>query len=159
MQALRDIPTSLYELHIFGDSSTSRNGQRYKNRVIKLSKGKSVYFHGFINNGQISDILKEMHVMIHPAIFHEIYGITISEALSLGKPVLSTRCCGPEMQIIDGYNGWLISPNNVKELRAKIIEIICNKSTLPNLSNQCQCPQSLDANISELRKLYNDLAN
>jgi glycosyltransferase involved in cell wall biosynthesis len=159
LKALNGISSDLYELHVFGDASESRHEQRYKNKILRLSKGKNVFFHGFINNEQLPSVLKDMHVMIHSTICHEVYGLTISEALSMGKPVLSTKCCGSEMQVIDGVNGWLIEPNNSKALHEQIMAIIRNKSKLPNLSVNCKCPETLDKYISELRELYCNFAN
>lgn len=68
--------------------------------------------------------------MIHPAICLEIFGLTIAESLSIGRPVLATRCGGAEMQIKDGINGWLIPPNDVNAMRNKLEDIIESKSKI-----------------------------
>lgn len=159
LQALEGIPIDSYELHVFGDAYPALREQIYKKKILKLAKHKSVIFHGFVENNQLPELLKGMHVMVHPAIFHEVYGINISESLSFGHPVLATKCGGPEMQIQNDVNGWLIEPNNVIELRKKIKYIIDNKSILPQINANCHCPNTLDNYVGELYKLYGKLLN
>ena len=96
--------------------------------------------------------------MIHPAIFHEVYGINISEALSLGHPVLATQCGGPEMQILEGVNGWLVPPNSPCALRNVINKIIENKDRLSYMSANCSCPNTLDHYVEQLMSLYRKIS-
>ncbi len=159
LEAFEGIPVDQYELHIFGDAYPARREQRYKKRILKLAKGKNVIFHGFVENDELPELLKDMHVMIHPAIFHEVYGINISESLSFGHPVLATKCGGPEMQIEDKVNGWLVSPNNTEELREKIRHILEHKSSLGKISDNCHCPNSLEDYILQLSELYHKICD
>lgn len=154
LMAFEGIDISLYELHIIGDSSDSSRGKKYKEHLSKLATGKNVIFHGEISNNELESIVKDMHVMIHPAIFLEVYGITIAESLSMGRPVLATRCGGAEMQVQDGVNGWLVEPNNVIALRNKISEIIQCKEQISAKSNDCRLPHSLLEYVQHLRCMY-----
>ncbi len=157
LEALKGIPTDSYELHILGDAYSPRKEQMYKRNIIKKAKHANVVFHGFVENDSLSDIIADYHVMIHPTICHEIYGINISEALSLGRPVVATKCGGPEMQIREDYNGWLVEPNNVAELKSKIQKIIAHKTKLNEMSSNCHCPNTLKSYVTSLFKLYNNL--
>lgn len=154
LNALSGISTNLYELHVFGAASSQWKEQRYMCKILRLSKGKNVIFHNSIENDKLPVYLKEMHVMIHPTIYHEVYGINVSEALCLGKPVLATKCGGPEMQIMDGVNGWLVAPNSEIELHDKILEIIKNKLSLPQYSLKAHTPNTLTCYMKELYELY-----
>ncbi len=159
LRAFDGIPTQKYELHVFGDAYPARREQRYKRVIQKLANNKDVIFHGFVENDQLPNLLKDMHVMIHTAIFHEVYGINISESLSFGHPVLATKCGGPEMQIQDGINGWLVNPNNIEVLREKINYIIDNKLLLEEISSNCHCPNTLENYTKQLFELYHKLCN
>lgn len=156
LQAFEGIDTSLYELHIIGDSSDSSRGKKYKEHLNQLATGKNVIFHGEISNNELESIVKDMHVMIHPAIFLEVYGITIAESLSMGRPVLATRCGGAEMQVRDGVNGWLIETNDVVALRKRILEIIYHKEQILVMSINCYLPHSLSRYAESLLSLYNN---
>lgn len=159
LNAFEGIDNSLYELHIIGDAGTSRPSRRYDSRIHKLAKGKNVIFHGRLPNEEIESVIKDMHVMIHPTICLEVYGLTIAESLSIGRPVLATRCGGAEMQIQDGVNGWLVAPNNITSMRDKIIQIIQEKEKLSSLSVNCILPHPILEYCKNLNELYKDRCN
>ena len=154
LNAFNGIDKSLYELHIIGTAESSGPSQRYNRRIQKMAQGKNVIFHGILPNKEIESVIKDMHVMIHPAIFLEVYGLSIAESLSIGRPVLATRCGGAEMQVRDGFNGWLITPNNVVVLHDKIKEIIQKKESLPLLANNCSLPHPIQNYVEDLYELY-----
>lgn len=157
LEAFKGIPHDQYELHIFGDAYLARKQQRYKRKVLLLAKDVNIIFHGFVENEDLNIHLRNMHVMIHPAICLEVYGLTISEALSIGHPVLATRCGGSEMQIIEGRNGWLVDPANPSALHRQIQYIIKHKHILKNISKNCSCPNTLENYINQLISLYSSL--
>lgn len=157
LQAFGGISNSLYELHIIGDAAPGRKAAKYKERVRRLACGKNVIFHGELPNADIESVIKDMHVMIHPTICMEVYGLTIAESLSIGRPVLATQCGGAEMQIVDGVNGWLVSPNHVDTLREKILEIINDKDQILAMSNKCHLPHPLLQYTESLLSLYKGL--
>lgn len=154
LQAFEGIDNSLYELHVIGDAESRRSLQAYKARVVDMVKGKNVIFHGEIPNTDLESIIKDMHVMIHPGNVMEVYGLTIAESLSIGRPVLATRCGGSEMQVQDGVNGWLVEPNNVSALHNKIVDIILHKEQLAAMSENCTLPHPLPDYIDSLFQLY-----
>lgn len=154
LRAFDGIDPSLYELHIIGDCSESSRGKKYKEHLSQLAKNKNVIFHGEIPNNELESIVKDMHVMIHPAIFLEVYGITIAESLSMGRPVLATCCGGAEMQVQDGINGWLIEPNNTIVMHDKIVGIINDKEQIISMSENCRIPHSLSQYATNLKLLY-----
>ena len=154
LQAFENIDTSLYELHIIGDAESSGPSQRYDRKIREMAKDKNVVFHGRLPNENIENVIKDMHVMIHPAIFLEVYGLTIAESLSIGRPVLATRCGGAEIQIQEGVNGWLVEPNNVRALHDKILDIIHNRKQIATMSDNCKLPHEISEYCKELIGIY-----
>ena len=158
MQAFEGIDKSLYELHIIGDAESSGPSRRYDLKTQKMSIGRNIIYHGRLPNDKIESVIKDMHVMVHPAIFLEVYGISIAESLSIGRPILATRCGGAEMQIRDGVNGWLVEPNDVAGLRAKIIDIINHKERIPIMSANSTLPHPLASYSESLQVIYSNLS-
>jgi len=157
IKAFDGIDPNKYELHIIGDSEGRRKEQSYEKRIRHLAHNKNVIFHGRLPNDKIEGIIKNCHVMIHSTICLEIYGISISESLSLGRPVLATRCGGAEMQIKDGYNGWLCEPNSILDMRHKILYIINNYDEVCLCARNARLPHSLTTYSLELESLYSQI--
>lgn len=154
LKAFDGIDNSLYELHIIGDAESSGPSRRYDQRIRRMAVGKSVFFHGRLPNTDIETVIREMHVMVHPTICLEVYGISIAESLAIGRPVLATRCGGAEMQVFDGVNGWMVQPNDVSALHNKLLDIIRNKGLIDRMSENCCLPHSLDKYIEGLIDVY-----
>lgn len=154
LRALEGIDNNKYELHVIGDAEKARSQMRYDQSIRVQARGKNVFFHGRLPNNEIERVIKDMHVMIHPAIFLEVYGISIAEALSMGRPVIATKCGGAEMQVIDGHNGWLVEPNNEEELRRAINKVIDMKDRLESFSSRCHLPHPIDDYAKKLWSIY-----
>lgn len=158
IDAFKNIPKDLYELHIIGDTNyMGKKEYKYLEELKKKVKNINVFFEGSIPNTLLEEKLQEYHVMIHPTICHEIYGIAIAESLSIGRPVLATRCGGAEMQIKEGYNGWTIQPNNIEDMRNTILHIINNKNEIIEFADNTQLPHSLEDYTYKLLDLYNQI--
>jgi trehalose synthase len=54
----------------------------------------------------------------------EGFGLTVSEALWKGRPVVGGRCGGITMQIKEGENGYLV--DSVEDAAARTIELLAN---------------------------------
>lgn len=159
LEAFSKIDKNLYELHIIGSCGKTclRREMKYFEKIKKMSEGLNVFFYGELPNNNIDMLIKDFHVMIHPAIVMEVYGITISESLSIGRPVLATRCGGAERQIRDYYNGWLISPNSVDSMYDKIGDIIRNPKQIKEMAMNCRIPFEITSYVEELLNLYDNL--
>ena len=110
-------------------------------------------------NDRIEEVTQNCHIMIHPTICLEIYGIAIAESLSMGRPVLATKCGGAEMQIKDGYNGWLIEPNSVVEMRNKITYIINHFEEVYFCAQRTSLPHSIETYCQNLQSVYSKMVS
>ncbi|MDR0232738.1 MAG: glycosyltransferase family 4 protein [Dysgonamonadaceae bacterium] len=113
LKAFSQLDTSLCELHLVGDIK----GKCEQKWVKQYKHCSNIFFHGKIQPDEVAKCIQQWDVLVHPAIYLEVFGLNISEALSEGKPVIATRCGGAEMQIQDKINGLLIEPNNIDELK------------------------------------------
>lgn len=154
LKAFEGIDKSLYELHIVGEIASGRKSRRYMTQLKQSSKEKNVVFHDTIANENLDSFIKDMHVMIHPAILLEVYGLTIAESLSVGRPVMASRCGGAEMQIVDGVNGWLVKPNDVAALHDQIVHVINDKDQIVQMSANCKLPHTLMQYVDNLMSIY-----
>lgn len=141
------------ELHLIGGSGNKRE-RRYERMLKKrYASDTRIVWHGKIPAEHVFEVIKPFHIAVHPTICLEIFGLNISEALAMGKPVLATRCGGAEMQIEDGVNGWLVTPNDVEALARKM-EDLSNHFTSYDSTLSTQRVISIESHCNSLIKLY-----
>lgn len=153
LEALKGIDINRYEMHIIGPCYPDN----YAKKLRKMAKNLNVKFHGIVSHDETIKLMSNFHVMIHSAMCLEVYGLSISESLMMKRPVLATRCGGAEMQVEDGVNGWLIEPNNVKEMHDKICALIDDPQQIVETSKHCRLPHSMNQYVSNLENLYKEV--
>jgi glycosyltransferase involved in cell wall biosynthesis len=142
------------ELHLIGGTG-NRTEERYSSKLQrKYQENKKIIWHGKIPANQVNNIIAPFDVMIHPAIFLEVFGLTISEALALGKPVIATKCGGAEMQIQEKENGILVAPNDVQSLKLGLMTIIEEKQLFNVNKLGFNAVHSIREHIVELAAIY-----
>ena len=93
--------------------------------VKKLGIKENVIFTGVISRKMVPYYYVASDVVVVPSLM-EGFGIVGLEALASGKPVIASRVGGFPEYIIDGKNGFLVSPANTKELVEKVLFLIEN---------------------------------
>lgn len=82
--------------------------------VRKLGMTGQIKFSGALNREEVLKTISEADVFVLPSQY-ETFGVVVVEALALGKPVIVTRCGGPE-SIVRTEDGIVIEANNVQAL-------------------------------------------
>lgn len=59
-----------------------------------------------------------------PSVCPETFGIVVIEAMSMGKPVIASRIAGLADVIIEGDNGFLVSPGDAQALKESMQQLI-----------------------------------
>lgn len=126
LEAFHRLKAPHAELHLIGGAGNKAERRYEVTLQHKYRKDARIVWHGKVAPDKVYETIREMHVAVSPAIYLEVFGLNIAEALAMGKPVLSTRNGGAEMQIKDGVNGWLVKPNDGKALQSKMQGIIDN---------------------------------
>ncbi|MCF8383434.1 MAG: glycosyltransferase [Chlorobium sp.] len=104
--------TGKTELHIIGGAG-NKPEERYMRRLMrKYASDKRIIWKGKVTKESADTLISQLDVLVHPTICLEVFGLNIAEALSMGKPVIATRCGGAEQQIQEGSNGFLVEPDN-----------------------------------------------
>ena len=111
------------------------------------------------NNDEVLKIINEVDFLVLNS-FTETFSVVTAEALLAGKPVISTRCGGPEF-FINETNGILIEPGNREVLSAAIISMMSNyKSYNPEiLKNPIREKFGREAVGKEILAMYDEVFN
>lgn len=155
IKAFKQVGNPNIELHIIGGAATKVE-RRYQKKLKKLSSSDPrINWHGKKSPDKIFDTIKDFHIAISVPLYLEVFGLNIAEALALGKPVIASKSGGPEMQILDGVNGWFLEPNNPNQLKNKIESIIKKQHNLDEQSNNCQA-SSIETHSKNLNSIYKE---
>lgn len=113
LQALQlwNPPSGSVELRIGGDGP-ERTALQAQARVLGLED--RVRWLGGLHPEQVPDVLAGADALVL-ASRHETFGVVLAEALAAGRPVLATRCGGPESVVHDGV-GRLVPTEDVPAL-------------------------------------------
>lgn len=104
--------------------------QEYMNMANQLGIKDHCVFYGFCEKKKVYEILAEMDFFVCASIF-ESFSCTTVEAMMLGKPVVSTRCGGPDT-IVNSENGILVEKGSEQAIYEGIVKMIHNyKNYLP----------------------------
>lgn len=136
LKAFSSIENPNIKLHLIGGAGTKAE-QRYMNRLKrKYHKDSRIIWHGKVPYDQMQELTRDFNCLVHPAIYLEVFGLNIAEALQAGKYVIATRCGGAEMQIHNENEGLLVEPNDVKALTLAMEQFVSQpKSSTSNVIN------------------------
>ncbi|MEO5572212.1 MAG: glycosyltransferase [Bacteroidia bacterium] len=109
-------------LDIVGGGPDSEKLEKLAAELSLLNK--SIFFHGMKTNEEVYQYLHQCDFLIMNSRFETFSSIS-AEAMSCGKPVIATRCGGPDEFVIP-LTGILIEPGNHKELVVAIKKMIEN---------------------------------
>jgi trehalose synthase len=76
-----------------------------------------------VGSVQINAFQRLATVMVQKSL-REGFGLTVSEALWKGRPVVGGRAGGIKLQIIDGYNGFLV--DSIEECARRVIDLLAD---------------------------------
>jgi glycosyltransferase involved in cell wall biosynthesis len=96
-------------LHLVGSGPLESNIRNY----IRAHSLENVVLHGFLNDAQVAQILKDALALMLPST-EEQWGLVVNEALALNLPALvSTNVGARDTLVRQGVNGFVIESLNV----------------------------------------------
>lgn len=109
--ALWNPPAAQFEFRIGGDGPMR---VAYQAKSQSLGLDDRVRWLGAVSRAQAPSLFRECHIYVMPS-RHETFGVVYAEAIASGKPVIATRCGGPEF-IVNNINGVLVDVGDVPAL-------------------------------------------
>ncbi|MGA1874909.1 MAG: glycosyltransferase [bacterium] len=94
-----------------------------KRRADDLIKAGDVLF-TTVENNILVNALQRVSSVIFQKSLKEGFGLTVTEALWKGKPVIASKVGGIPLQIDDGINGFLVDPKDIQGCADRAVEIL-----------------------------------
>lgn len=152
--ALWNPPASHIEFRIAGDGPKL---SKFKAMTTQLGLSDRVSWLGAICPTDVPKMMNECHIFILPST-HETFGVVYAEAIASGKPVIATRCGGPE-SIINQGNGLLVNVGDIEGLSLAMQNLSNNLSDYDSLfiRRDFENRFSRRAVVDQLKSLYNEV--
>jgi len=139
------------------------NGEitKLQNLIEKYQIGNIVKFVGWVQNEIKIQYLHSSDVYILPS-YNEGLPISILEAMSYGKPIISTDVGGIPEVVKNNENGFLINPGNLEQIEKSIKHFIENPQDIEKFGNNSAklsekyLPNSV---LLQLENLYKEILN
>lgn len=92
--------------------------------------------------------ISQCRIFVLPSYYPEGVPRSILEAMSMGRPIITTDSPGCRETVIDGYNGFLVKPQDAKELEEKMIWMIRNNKRVEEMGKKSRklCENKFDVN-------------
>ena len=87
---------------------------RKVSKLYLIGQGETK-FKKYLSKRELMNVIRNSSFCVFPSLY-EGFGITILEAMACGKPIISTCFGGPNDFIIDGKNGLLVNPRDIKSM-------------------------------------------
>jgi len=141
-------------LEIVGDGILRPN---YEAQADRLGISDVVTFMGTKSNIEVARLLRESHTLVLSSL-HESQGLVVIESLASGRPVVATRCGGPEF-LIDTTNGLVVEPRQPGQLAEAIARLLTNLEHYDpySLSSEAAKHYSQAAVTASLTEIYREV--
>lgn len=113
---------SSFELIIGGDGP---DRLELENLAKTLGVDEHCRFLGALNREQVRDRMQQCDVFVLSSL-HETFGVVLGEAMACGKPVISTRCGGPEF-VVNEETGVLVDVGKPQEMADAMADFISGR--------------------------------
>jgi glycosyltransferase involved in cell wall biosynthesis len=121
-QILVERGITAFDLTIGGDGPERRGLEKLSQSLGIAERCK---FLGLLSPAEVRDRLQQSDVIVMPSL-HETFCIVLAEAMSCGKPVIATRCGGPEY-VVTPETGVLVETANAEALADAMSGFISNQ--------------------------------
>lgn len=148
-----------FTLHVIGDGPD-------RTRLEKTYSANNIRFYGNQPQAIVLEKMSKARYFMHSGLAYETFGLTIIEAMAQGTPVIGFNIGTRSELIVDGHNGWLTDPSDLKQviLNTALDEIAQyehnNGNNVPqdehNKKNDCIVPyaQMSAAAIASAKRFY-----
>lgn len=132
-----------YIVHLYGNDQPCYD-------LMEIKKISCVRFHGYVSHEEILSQMQKSFLFVQNSDF-EPFSLGVIEALCCGCSILISKNVGAK-DIISGItsNDIIIDPQNIKEIKEKIIHVVKNQNNTRLLSSINREKTSIEARANEL---------
>jgi len=135
--------------------------QKLKDMAVKLGVKNHVIFTGRVPDEELPKYYNLADIFAFPTLRVEGLPLVIPEAMACEKPVVASRIGGIPTVIEDGKDGFLIKPNDLKDLRDKILMLLEDEKLAKRVGKTARRKVvrrfSVDRMVNDTIKVYEEV--
>lgn len=152
VEAARRMPDALLSVRAYGDTTPF---PEYTRRLRRLIAGdKRLKLAGLYRCQEVSQVLRELDVVVVPSLWYENSPTVILEAFAHRTPVVASNLGGMAELVRDGENGLLFAPGDADDLARQLRRLLDDPSLLPTLRAGIGPVKSVAQEMDELEEIY-----
>ena len=156
IKALRALPQSIkIQLKIYGSREQFPEYASLLDTIIAADP--RISFLGTFNPDHIGNVLQGIDILVIPSLWYENTPLILHQAQAARVPVIATDLGGMNEIIEDGKNGFLIQPNQDKELTNILEQLAINPKRIDLMRQHIKDPLFIDQYANSLEMLYSDI--
>jgi glycosyltransferase involved in cell wall biosynthesis len=119
--------------------------------------GSRIRYEGEFEPGRVADVYARFDVLVVPSRVHESFSLVAQEAQAFGRPVIASRIGALPELVVDGKNGLLVRPGDVRALTATL-DWATDPNKLTRLRLGATPPLAPEEHARRLEEIYQALA-
>ncbi|WP_179223061.1 glycosyltransferase [Pontibacter ummariensis] len=157
LKAIEDFTATAAPTEVTFRIGGNGNFAPYKEMAQALGIADRIEWFGQVNREEALKAFQESSAFVLPS-FEESFGNVYAEAIACGKPVIATKCGGPE-SIVNETNGLLVEKDDPKGLATAIRQLINNYSHYDShkIRRDFMSRFSSKAVLPQLHRLYQEI--
>lgn len=157
LKSLKDTTSNII-WHIYGPVKDQQYWSECLHLINSLPENIKVVYHGAVEPARVHELFEKIHLYIQPS-KSENFGHSICEALSSGRPVITTDTT-PYLHLQDFKAGYTINHQNISEELINAIRLFSDMGTVEfntyvkNAINYIRKKMDIDKIKSQHQKLF-----
>ncbi|RMH00954.1 MAG: glycosyltransferase family 1 protein [Chloroflexi bacterium] len=134
LKALTHLPASGWRLDVVGNTAVNPHYTRTIQQQIRAHGWQArVTLHGLLDDHHLADRYAHSHALVVPSTY-EGFGIVYLEGMGFGLPAIATTAGAAGEIITHGQNGFLIPPEDARQLAHHLAAWLTDRSLLARMS-------------------------
>ena len=123
-----------YTLLIVGDGE-----QRAELEALSQKYGliDRIQWLGWLNYDRLGNYFRKADVFVFPTL-EDVWGLVLLEAMSFGKPILSSKWAGSSELVVEGENGYIFEPQEPEKLAELMRRFIDDPNLIVSMGHKSQ---------------------
>lgn len=150
LNILREIHKTIPEVLLLIVGQEDAYVQGLKATVKKENLEDSVVFTGWLDRKEIIPAYYSSDIVLVLSLYMDPFPTVNLEAMAAGKPVIATCYGGTPEAIKDGENGYVVDPDNLINVKEKVLSLLGDKSLLKTFGESGYARVLTDFNLSDM---------